>query len=86
MWALPEAEEGREQAYRGVVGGEFLEVHRGGGEAGLDVYVGQPAAHGAAQAVVTFCAAVGAFDVPAVASVEFAGGFVPAALVFASSA
>lgn len=68
------------------MGGEFLEVHGGGGQAGLDVYVGKAAAHGAAQAVITLRAAVGTLDEPAMSAVECAGGFVPATLMSAACA
>jgi hypothetical protein len=51
-------------------GGEPLEVERGRGQVGLDLHVGEAAAHGAGEAVPGLRFAVDAFDPPAMALVK----------------
>jgi len=65
----PECVYGGPEAARGGVGRQFLEVHGGCREIGLDCDVGQAASHGAAQSVVRLGPSVSAFYEPPVASV-----------------
>jgi len=63
---------------------QFLEVHHRRRQVGLDGYIGQSAAGGAAQAVLGFGTAMSAFDEPTVAYVYFPSFRVPASRSFSS--